>query len=88
MKIGSKLQFEILDACPLGCPYNEEVFYQGCMCTRCPIFNCMPPITEEDKDYLPLIEPKGYRDDWAKEWEDFFKYGTQPKLIFAVKPIT
>ena len=63
------------DKCPKNCLYKQESFSQGSMCTRCPILNC-----KKDKDGFCLIEPEDYRKDWAKEWNDFFKRGTEPKL--------
>ena len=80
MKFGTKLQFECPDKCPKDCKLKPDLFYQGCMCTRCPILNCKEPITEEDKLYLPLVAANEFRDDWAKEWEKFFKTGEEPKL--------
>jgi hypothetical protein len=80
MKFGTKLQFECPDKCPENCKMKPSAFYQGCMCTRCPVFNCKEPVTEEDKKYLPLINPNQFRDDWAKEWDEFFKTGKAPKL--------
>lgn len=76
MKIGSELQFEVPDACPGDCSRSPKMtghgFYQGCACTRCPVFNCQPPKTEEDAYYMPLVKPEDYRDDWAEEWVKFF----------------
>ena len=80
MKLGSTLQFECPDNCPKECSLKPEFFYQGCFCTRCPVLNCKEPITEEDKDYMPLIRNSQYRDDWAKEWVKFFRTGEKPKL--------
>jgi hypothetical protein len=81
MKFGTKLQYE----CPDGetcstCILKPEYFYQGCMCTRCPVFNCKEPVTEEDKYFMPILPANEFRDDWAKEWDNFFKTSEQPKL--------
>lgn len=81
MKIGSKLQFEVPDSCPEGCALQEPCFYQGCICTRCPVFSCKEPVTEEDRIYMPLVQAEHFRDDWASEWEEFFKTGKRPLLF-------
>ena len=70
----SKDKIEIPDECPKDCPYKQEAFYQGCVCHRCPIFSC------KEYDGFRLIEPEGYRDDWAREWDKFFKTGDPPIL--------
>lgn len=80
MKIGSDFQFEVPDKCPENCTEKPEHFYQGCMCTQCPIFTCKEPITDEDKKYMPVISAQNFRNDWAKEWETFFKLGIHPQL--------
>ena len=80
MKFGTKLQYECPDKCPDNCVMKPEHFYQGCMCTRCPVFSCKEPVTEEDKKYMPLINANQFRDDWAVEWDKFFKTGEAPKL--------
>lgn len=72
MKIGSKLQYEVPNDCPENCKLEPEFFYQGCICTRCPIFVCKEPITEDEKEYMPLVPAEKFRDDWASEWEGYF----------------
>ena len=57
MKIG---KYDFDEECPEYCPGKNEPFYQGSLCTRCPIFNC----TGDFK----LIEPEDYREDWAEEF--------------------
>jgi len=79
-KFGTKLQFEYPTKCPQGCILKPASFYQGCICTKCPVFCCKQPITEEDKIYMPILKPNDFRDDWAEEWDIFFKTGKQPRL--------
>lgn len=80
MKFGTKLQYEYPKECPKECALKPEYFYQGCSCTRCPIVCCKEPVTEEDKKYMPLVPANQFRNDWAKEWEEFFKTGKTPML--------
>ena len=82
MKIGSSLQYECPNECPKNCTFKGEFFNYGqnAMCGRCPVFSCKEPITEEDKIYLPLVPASQFRDDWAKEWDRFFKTGKKPNL--------
>ena len=80
MKFGTKLQFECPDKCPDDCELKKEPFHQGSICTRCPVFCCKMPITEEDKKYLPILNPDEFRDDWAREWANFFQTGEYPHL--------
>lgn len=79
-KFGSKLQFEYPEECPKDCILKPSAFYQGCSCTRCPIIVCKEPVTEEDKKYMPMVRADEFRDDWAEEWQKFFKIGESPKL--------
>lgn len=82
MKVGTELQFEFPDECPEGCIYQSEPFSQGSMCTRCPVFCCTDYNTDKNSPiHGPLIDPNGYRDDWAEEWEEFFKTGKEPILM-------
>lgn len=76
MKIGSQLQFEIPDQCPDLCAFQKDLqfFDSTSMCFRCPVINCLGDSTNR------LIDPWNYRDDWAKEWEIFFKGGPTPQL--------
>jgi hypothetical protein len=55
---------EFPEKCPKKCPGKEGPFYQGNLCSRCPIFNC----TTEYK----LMEPKEYRKDWASDFKKWF----------------
>ena len=68
------------DKCPEKCTLRGTGY-----CERCPVFLCAPPVTEEDKQYLPVIEVKNYRLDWAKEWELFFLEGIPPSLPLVPK---
>ena len=73
MKIGSELQFEVPDECPSNCGYKDEPTYQGSTCTRCPVFNCKPcPSPNGEVGDFCLVEPQGFRDDWANMWELYF----------------
>lgn len=64
MKIANSI--EVPDVCPKDCKFIIGPFYQGNMCSRCPVFNCA-----HTKGFC-LIEPEDYRLDWAKEWKRFF----------------
>ena len=56
--------YEVPDNCDF-CPQLQEPFSQGGICFRCPVFNC----SGED----PLLHPIDYREDWAKEFAQWFK---------------
>lgn len=58
--------------CPKNCPGKEINFTQGGLCHRCPILNCVP-----DKEGFCLIDPSDYRQDWAKEWRNWFNNGCE-----------
>ena len=77
MKI-SDAKIEIPDSCPQNCPEKGKPFYQGNLCSRCPIFNC-----SGDPEYA-LLRPEEYREDWAKEWKKWFDKGMKgfPDLKF------
>lgn len=85
MQIGTKLQFEVPDTCPKTCPYNGDswAISQGGMCFRCPVMNCKPCYDEQGNNMAPL-DPSDFRDDWATEWEQFFKDGTIPEMKFKI----
>jgi hypothetical protein len=77
MKIGTDLKFEVPDVCPKTCAFRDDFlnYGQNSICCRCPVFNCQP-----DEAMGPMVEPAGFRDDWAAEWEAFFKTGAEPTL--------
>ena len=64
--------------CPETCPGKKEAFHQGCLCHRCPIFNCA------GKHFM-LIRPSDYRRDWARAWKKWFNEGMKgyPDLLFG-----
>lgn len=68
-------KFTVPDACPKDCSLRPTSFYQGCICMRCPVLCC-----KKDENGICLIEPEDFREDWAREWERFFKDGTVPEL--------
>jgi hypothetical protein len=70
MKIG---EHELPDSCPEGCQFSEDIanYGQNAVCIRCPVFCCAGE---------KLVEPGGYREDWAKEWAEFFDGGKFPDL--------
>lgn len=86
MKFGTKLQFECPDQCPKDCEFWEDFrnYGQNAICGRCPVFCCKEGETEEDKQYLPLVPADQFRDDWAKEWDKFFKTGKEPILRLKI----
>jgi len=75
------------DKCPDGCPEKGESFpfYQGNICSRCPIFNCTP--LKGDPEFT-LIRPEDYRPDWALEWKKWLDNDMKgiPKLVLRPKP--
>jgi len=68
MQIGSKLQFNVPNQCLQNCEYKSEIFDLNAICFRCPVFTC-----NKDEEGFCMIEPEDYRDDWAKEWEIYFR---------------
>ena len=87
MKIGSKLQFEVPDKCPPTCAYLHDIrnFGQNAICRYCPIFACTPVPDPEGEGTVCIVDPDDMRDDWAEEWERYFKEGTPPMLRFEIK---
>ena len=72
MQIAEK--FTVPDECPENCIYKNDLEFCGmdAVCMTCPVFVCNPK--------NPCIDPKGYRQDWAAEWEKFFKTGEKRLL--------
>ena len=64
MKIGGQL---LPAKCPTDCPGKTEAIWQGGLCHRCPVFNCVP-----DEEGFSLLPPEDYRSDWAKAWQEWF----------------
>jgi hypothetical protein len=66
MKIGNK---EFPNSCPDNCPFNSDLshFGQNSICIRCPVFVCTGS--------SPILEPEGYREDWAIAWKQWFDSG-------------
>ena len=66
--------YEVPDSCPANCRFLGEPFYQGCVCTRCPVFICRTHPVDPETGYAPvvLVEPDDYRPDWARVWVRFF----------------
>jgi len=63
------------DSCPRNCLFIEDLQHgQNSFCCRCPVFVC------SDGPYGPLVDPCGYRPDWAAEWQKFFENGERPHL--------
>lgn len=81
MEIGHNLRFKVPDECPRDCKFQNSFrdYGQSAICGRCPIFNCRE-MPDEDGNVFTLISRQCYRDDWAKEWEQFFKTGEDPQL--------
>jgi hypothetical protein len=82
MKIGSKHLFTVPDKCPPDCRFISALhnFDQSAMCTHCPVFICRPVSAPEGDGCFCMVDPEDFRDDWAAEWERFFKDGTIPAL--------
>lgn len=82
MKIGSHLQFEVPDNCPKDCIYKNRFHEYGqcSVCSRCPVFNCQIINWEDGTTIYAMVNPEHFRDDWAREWQEFFKSGREPIL--------
>jgi len=80
IKIG---KYSFPTECPVDCPGHFLPFSQGGLCYRCPIFNCR----EIGDSGMRLIEPQNYRQDWAEEWDNWFKNGMKgyPELFLLKK---
>lgn len=83
MKIGSKLQFTVPDKCPADCRYKDDFrnYGQNAVCMHCPVLCCW----DNHDDMSPIVAANNFRDDWAAEWELFFKNGTEPELRITLK---
>jgi len=57
------------DKCPKSCFEKQGPFYQGCLCSRCPVFNC--PV---------LLDPDNYEYDWAIQFYNYINGGKEPTL--------
>lgn len=68
--------FEFDDKSCEKCPERLEPFYQGNLCSRCPIFNCK----KDEEDGFCLIESEDYRADWAQEFHTWIASGFVPEL--------
>lgn len=72
MKISSA-GIEVPEECPKDCRFKGEVelYGQNAICCRCPVMICPG-----------IIEPEGFCEEAAREWETFFKTGKMPGLNF------
>jgi len=73
MMLISKKEIEFPDKClDDKCPVPKGVRFgdigQGSICIRCPILCCAPFGGLQ----VRMIEPEGYREDWALLWKDLF----------------
>jgi hypothetical protein len=84
-------KYEVPDHCPETCSLKSKAFDQGDICCRCPVFSCEKfPVREEDRkyygDYIQMLPPENYREDWAEVWAEWFDAGmpkdNRPKLYF------
>ena len=75
-------KYEVPDNCPGNFALKDDLmqFGQSSVCCRCPVFCC----GGNDAD-LRLIEPEGYREDWAAEWAEFFKTNDPACLTLKLK---
>jgi len=71
-------KYEVPDDCPKDCKFTGCIS-QGDWCHQCPVFNCAPTEDEDGGEFY-LCRPEDYREDWAAEWEEFFKTGKTPEL--------
>jgi len=73
------------DTCPKTCPQKDEGFtYQGCLCSRCPVFSCVPP-KNDPLGYGAMLKPEEYNKEWAKEFHTFISGGERPTLKLYCK---
>jgi hypothetical protein len=56
------------DKCPVPKGVRFEDLSQGSICIRCPILCCALFGNPPER----MVEPKGYREDWALLWKDLF----------------
>jgi len=63
---------EFPDNCPENCPEKKRPFFQGNVCSRCPIFSCKEGPSPYDGTKWRLVEPDEYREDWAIEFKKWF----------------
>jgi len=77
--------YEFSEKCPENCPGRDEPFSQGGLCSRCPIFNCVPVI-DEDGFLFSLLQPDEYREDWAREWKNWFDSGMDGYPYLPIEP--
>lgn len=72
------------DSCPEDCLYKMDIIHYGqsALCRYCPVFCCklMPAEPETGNKPWRLIEPDDIREDWLKEWHEFFQTGKRPNL--------
>jgi len=64
---------EFPEACPSECKGKNEVWDQGGLCSRCPVFN-VPDLVRADS----------YNPTWAVEYHAFIHGGSEPKLLFSI----
>jgi hypothetical protein len=72
-------KYEVPDHCPKDCQFIEErkSISMSSVCFRCPVFNC-----GKTSDGICMIDAEDFREDWAAEWEEFFKTGIFPEMEF------
>lgn len=77
-------KYEIPDKCPEKCSFKGDFvrYGQSAVCASCPIFNCTK-FDYNGKEEC-LVNPEGYREDWAKIWSEWFKgdMANLPELYF------
>lgn len=63
-------KYEVPDKCPENCKFIDdlEIYGQNSICFRCPVLNCSEEMSDD-----PPVDKESYREDWAKEWVEFFK---------------
>ena len=76
--------FELPDKCPEDCPFTDDIanFGQNAICGRCPLFCCV-----DNGAGFVLVEPEGYRPDWAEVWSVWLAgpMDTYPQLLLEPK---
>ena len=73
-------KYTVPDKCPEQCPLKKPLFSQSSICIRCPVLICKK-MENDTEGYTPMVSSEEYREDWTKEWEEFFKTGTIPNLF-------
>ena len=74
-------KYEVPDKCIDDCKLKPKFLDQSAICSRCPLFICIQLDSDPEGIYTPCVNPENFREDWAIEWQEFFKTGKVPQLF-------